>query len=230
MASRGADARHAGFSAFPIGSVSGNAETILSPPAWSDMKNILISLIVALALSSTSAHAQLGTVGNNTIAGAALGGIAGAVIGNNSRGHDSAKGALIGVAAGGLIGAVVGQQKVINRSQSFGLSAPPQVVAHDRNPYAWEPSRPGYGQWVQSPPDHCFPHDSGRSVVVVQADPFAEMDARIAAARSEAEAAQRNAESLQRALDQARETAYAAERRANELTRLRRGYATNSYR
>jgi multidrug resistance efflux pump len=65
---------------------------------------------------------------------------------------------------------------------------------------------------------------------VVQADPFAEMDARIAAARSEAEAAQRNAESLQRALDQARETAYAAERRANELTRLRRGYATNSYR
>ena len=193
--------------------------------------NAFIALIVALAFSA-SAYAQMGTVGNNTLAGAALGGIAGAVIGNNSRGHDSAKGALIGVAAGGLIGAVVGQQKVINRSQgvipqpNYTTYAPPAP-----NPYAWEPSAPSSGgQWVACPPDQPRGHYGDRTVIVVKTDPFADLDARLAQARAEADTAQRNAASLQLAYEQARQSAYAAEQRANELARLRRGYATNGYR
>lgn len=196
---------------------------------------IITSLLVVLALSSASVHAQNGTVGNNTLAGAVLGGIAGAVVGNNSRGHDSAKGALIGVAAGGLIGAVVGQQKVISRSQ--GIIPQPEYsnaqypANQTANPYAWEPSQPSpRGQWVACPPDQPRSHYGERTVIVVKTDPFAELDTRLAQARDEAQAAHRNAASLQRALEQAQQAAYAAEQRANELARIRRGYATNGYR
>jgi uncharacterized membrane protein len=45
---------------------------------------------------------------NTTVGGAALGAIAGAVIGNNVGAHNPATGALIGAVAGGAIGAVKG--------------------------------------------------------------------------------------------------------------------------
>lgn len=206
------------------------------------MKNKLITLLVALTLFSASARAQLGTVGNHALAGAALGGVAGAVIGNNSRGHDSAKGALIGVAAGGLIGAVVGQQKVINRTQP--ISAPigsVQPYRQDSNPYAWEPANSvGASQWVQSPPDQPYnggggtgPHfrpqmerrHSGPPVIVVQSVPASDIESRIAHARAEAESARRNAEALRQAFEQALSSANAAERRFDDLARSGRGYA-----
>ena len=179
----------------------------------------LITLLVALALSCASASAQMGTVGNSVLGGAALGGIAGAVIGNNSRGHDSAKGALIGVAAGGLIGAVVGQQRVINRQHPIIARpeyAPPAQRAYQQaNPYQWEPSTASYGQWVPNPPERTFVnHRQESTVIIVQNDHRGD---RISEARARLANANARAEQLRAAYEQARSEARAAEHRLDAL-------------
>lgn len=66
----------------------------------------LISFGVMLLAIAASAHAQV--FRPQTVNGALVGGLAGAVIGNNSGDHNGAKGAAIGALAGGLIGSTMG--------------------------------------------------------------------------------------------------------------------------
>ena len=58
--------------------------------------------MVALLAGSVSAHAQIYTSGAAHVA--VLGGVAGAIIGNNSGGRHAGEGAIIGAVAGALIG------------------------------------------------------------------------------------------------------------------------------
>jgi uncharacterized protein YcfJ len=71
----------------------------------------IIVALLALATASQTVHAQF--IRPETAGGALLGGIAGAVIGNNSGdlGHNSWRGAAIGTVAGGLIGSAVGRSR-----------------------------------------------------------------------------------------------------------------------
>jgi hypothetical protein len=66
----------------------------------------LIALAGAAALLCACADDPHTT--NTALGGAALGAVAGAVIGNNVGAHDAAGGALIGAAAGGLLGVANG--------------------------------------------------------------------------------------------------------------------------
>ena len=65
--------------------------------------------LLALVLAAVPAQAQLFTP--STVSGAALGAIAGGVIGNNSGSHNGTRGAVIGAIAGGLIGSVSAQSQ-----------------------------------------------------------------------------------------------------------------------
>lgn len=68
--------------------------------------------LVALAISILAlvpARAQI--FRPETVSGAVLGGVAGAVIGNNSGGHNAWKGAAIGTVAGALIGSAVADSR-----------------------------------------------------------------------------------------------------------------------
>src|SRR3954463_2248795 len=67
---------------------------------------------VLLSLAALSLGAGCAGTGPNTqqgaVGGAAVGAVAGAIIGNNSHGHDSVAGALIGGAAGAVAGGAIG--------------------------------------------------------------------------------------------------------------------------
>ncbi len=65
--------------------------------------------LLALVLAAVPAEAQLFTP--STVGGAALGAIAGGVIGNNSGGRHGTQGAVIGAVAGGLLGSAYGQSQ-----------------------------------------------------------------------------------------------------------------------
>jgi uncharacterized protein YcfJ len=67
--------------------------------------------LLALAIATQTVHAQF--IRPETAGGALLGGIAGAVIGNNSGdlGNNPWRGAAIGTVAGGLIGSAVGRSR-----------------------------------------------------------------------------------------------------------------------
>ena len=77
------------------------------------IKNIIILLFVGLFLSGCT------TTQDTAVKGAALGGFAGSIIGNQHRDR-AGKGALIGAVVGGLAGTIVGQQK---EAQEQGASA-----------------------------------------------------------------------------------------------------------
>ena len=64
-------------------------------------------VLVMLLTGTVCAHAQ--GYGSSTAEGAVIGGVAGAVIGNNSGGHHAGQGAIIGAVAGALIGHAVEQ-------------------------------------------------------------------------------------------------------------------------
>jgi hypothetical protein len=78
------------------------------------MKALTLSLI-ALTLGVAPVKAQI--FQPNIVNGAILGGIAGAVIGNNS-GHHTGEGAIIGTAAGAVIGSLVQPQPTVVYTQS----------------------------------------------------------------------------------------------------------------
>jgi hypothetical protein len=67
------------------------------------MKALILSLI-ALTLGVAPVKAQI--FQPNVVNGAIVGGIAGAIIGNNSGGHHAGEGAIIGTAAGAVIGSL----------------------------------------------------------------------------------------------------------------------------
>jgi|GEM_PF-3208003 len=87
------------------------------------MKSLIIAL-VTLTAGAGVGRAEL--FSPNVVPGAILGGVAGAVIGNNS-GHHGSDGAIIGAVAGGLIGAAIDQDRSDTRyySETRYYSAPP---------------------------------------------------------------------------------------------------------
>lgn len=82
------------------------------------MKSLLIALVTITAGAGIG-RAEL--FSPSVLPGAVIGGVAGAVIGNNS-GHHGADGAIIGAVAGGLIGAAIDQDH-----SSRGYYAEPPV-------------------------------------------------------------------------------------------------------
>jgi len=91
-------------------------------------------LLSVVALSGLFAGC-VGT-GPNTeqgaVAGAALGAIAGGVIGNNSRHGDPVTGALVGAAAGGVAGAVIGNSVDQEQGTVYTPSNAPRPTPDDR--------------------------------------------------------------------------------------------------
>jgi outer membrane lipoprotein SlyB len=96
--------------------------------------------LVLVCVTALAAPAQV--FRPEVVNGAVLGGLAGAIIGNNSGNHNGAQGLLIGAVAGGLIGAVAADA---NRQQTWGNmqvpapEAPRVVYRAPREP------RPHYG-------------------------------------------------------------------------------------
>ena len=100
-----------------------------TPTYFATMKTRYIYLflaILAIALSAQQSQAQVFLPGGrtgfstttvDTVTGAVIGGVAGAVIGNNSGSHNTGKGAVIGAVGGGLIGAVIGQHTELERAR-----------------------------------------------------------------------------------------------------------------
>ncbi|MDD2763514.1 MAG: YMGG-like glycine zipper-containing protein [Opitutaceae bacterium] len=145
--------------------------------------NSKITLLLAAALSTlgngcvgTGPNTQQGAVG-----GAAVGAVAGGIIGNNSRSHDTVGGALIGALAGAIAGGTIGnsldhQRGTIYRSEAEATTdvvvdepppppAPPtEVVTVQPGPAAiwvggyWVYTGYRY-EWVRGhwevPPPHC---------------------------------------------------------------------------
>ena len=90
------------------------------------MKKTLL-VMVALLAGAVSSQAQIYT--SSTAQGAVLGGVAGAIIGNNSGGRHAPEGALIGAVAGALIGNAVGNQsRTVYVQTTPTYTPPPQVV------------------------------------------------------------------------------------------------------
>ena len=94
------------------------------------MKKSLL-VIVALLGGTVSAQAQIYT--SSTAQGAVIGGVAGAIIGNNSGGRHAPEGALIGALAGALIGHAVDNPPVtrtvvVQSPPPSPCTPPPQVV------------------------------------------------------------------------------------------------------
>ena len=95
------------------------------------MKKTLL-VMVALLAGAVSAQAQIYT--SSTAQGAVLGGVAGAIIGNNSGGRHAPEGALIGAVAGALIGNAVGNQSRTVYVQSTPTYTPPPQVVYVQPP------------------------------------------------------------------------------------------------
>ncbi len=83
-------------------------------------KAITVSLVLATlcaGCAGTGPNTQRGAVG-----GAALGALAGGIIGNNHGSHNTWSGAAIGAAAGGLAGAAIGNANDQERGTVYGQS------------------------------------------------------------------------------------------------------------
>ena len=80
-------------------------------------RNLLTILIAAASLLFVSCAAGPNTQ-RGALTGAALGGVTGAIIGNNVGDGDANRGALIGAALGGAAGAAAGNQQ--DRRQGYG--------------------------------------------------------------------------------------------------------------
>ena len=76
---------------------------------WGAMKtNLPLTLTLALALPLTGCVGTGPNTQQGGVAGGAIGAVAGAIIGNNSRGHDAVGGAILGGIAGALAGGAIG--------------------------------------------------------------------------------------------------------------------------
>lgn len=74
------------------------------------MKSIIIAASALAALAGTACTSS-GNTERGAATGALLGGVAGAIIGNNTGSGNAGQGAAIGAATGAIAGGVVGSQK-----------------------------------------------------------------------------------------------------------------------
>jgi uncharacterized protein YcfJ len=95
-------------------------------------------VLLALVAATQTAHAQY--IRSETAGGALLGGIAGAIIGNNSGdlGHNSLRGAAIGTVAGALIGSAVGNSR--DKYYSHDVPMPTYRSSYGRDYGYYSPS------------------------------------------------------------------------------------------
>ena len=105
--------------------------------------NIKRPLTLALALVTSAwlgASAQAQVFRPETVSGAVLGGLAGAVMGNNSGdlGHNAWRGAAIGTAAGALLGSAVGAERESREWRNTQVP-PPVYVTRSPSIYARRP-------------------------------------------------------------------------------------------
>jgi hypothetical protein len=117
------------------------------------MKTLTLSLI-ALTLGVAPVKAQI--FQPNVVNGAIVGGIAGAIIGNNSGGHHAGEGAIIGTAAGAVIGSLAQPQSTVVYERPapvvYEYESPAPVVVEERcapapvyYDYGYRPYYYGYG-------------------------------------------------------------------------------------
>ena len=108
------------------------------------------TLIALLSLAAVSAQAEL--FRPSTITGAVLGGIAGAVIGNNSGDldHNAWKGAAIGTAAGALLGSAAGSTRDHYDYRGTQVPVPRGRYGYGRGSYYSQP-RYGYNYTAYDP-------------------------------------------------------------------------------
>lgn len=112
------------------------------------MKTTVSVLTLALA-AAIPVQAQM--FRPETVSGAVLGGVAGAIIGNNSgRGGHGWEGAAYGVAAGALLGSAVGQSR--ERSTYQGTQVPVPVYSYANAPVYR--TSPVYRETVSSRPNY----------------------------------------------------------------------------
>jgi len=125
--------------------------------------------LLALGLAAVPVHAQLFTP--STVGGAALGAIAGGVIGNNSGSHNGTRGAVIGAIAGGLIGSVSAQSQregayydSYNSGPSYYYSSGPSYAptAYYETPSYATPSRTATTTLLGGVAGAIIGHNSGR--------------------------------------------------------------------
>ena len=102
------------------------------------MKKLFALILVCASAVTVPAQAFRPEVVN----GAVLGGLAGAIIGNNGGNHNGAQGLLIGAVAGGLIGAVAADA---NRQETWGNTQVPVPEAPRAVYRAPREPRPRYG-------------------------------------------------------------------------------------
>ncbi len=127
------------------------------------MKTALsLSLVALFAL--TSAHAQI--LRPEAVNGAVLGGIAGAVIGNNSGDlrHNAWKGAAIGAGAGLILGEAVGNARASSRATAVPM--PPGAYVYRQRPnvhvdVGYSRRYSGYGYGHRSYRNDPWGHDYG---------------------------------------------------------------------
>jgi len=94
------------------------------------MKIKLIASVLVICVSASLAKAE---VPSNTIGGTLLGGVAGAIIGNNSGSRNAEKGALIGAAAGLIVGATMDSRRQ-ERTVVYSQPAPVYTTVYQSTP------------------------------------------------------------------------------------------------
>lgn len=124
--------------------------------------------LLALVAAATTAHAQLFTP--NTVQGAALGAIAGGVIGNNTGSHNGTRGAVIGAVAGGLLGSAYARSQretsgyYNTGAPSYYYSAGPSYApaAYYHTPDSARPSRTATTTLLGGVAGAIIGHNNGR--------------------------------------------------------------------
>jgi hypothetical protein len=112
--------------------------------------NLPLIHTLALALPLTGCVGTGPNTQQGAVAGGAIGAVAGAIIGNNSRGHDAVGGAILGGIAGALAGGAIGnsldhQRGTIYTSEAqamteYSVQAPPPPPAPPREVVVAQPA------------------------------------------------------------------------------------------
>lgn len=111
------------------------------------MKSLFVTCILALLATSVPAVAQ--ALRPEAVNGAILGGVAGAIIGNNSGDlrHNGARGAAIGAGTGLLLGQMVGDSQAYDTRTQVRVAAAPQTYIYRSGGYYGHGGYRGYGRY-----------------------------------------------------------------------------------
>ena len=113
------------------------------------MKTFIIAAGALVALGAAACTSS-GNTERGAVTGALLGGVAGAVIGNNTGSGDAGQGAAIGAATGAIAGGVIGSQKDNdnNRSVDTGPRGEPLIYDNYARRYYYVDRNSGRTYWA----------------------------------------------------------------------------------